>query len=170
MEIRKNSNEHAANIAASKWCELLFSYHLQDNGATDDASFLACMLSTISGERAKEKISDESKQKARYNLEQYYLHYLKHIEVHSKFSESEWIRENYSDLIGNNGWFGFDDDLYCDYHPCRMLKLILMKSGIHEDLIEFIAPIKTGIEIDPVKNSVIYKTYGHREIIEDVVK
>ena len=33
---KANTNEEAAKKAADKWCELIFGWHLQDNGAIDE--------------------------------------------------------------------------------------------------------------------------------------
>ena len=52
----KNTNEEAAAIAADKWCQMLFGWHIQDNGARE-CEFM-CMLASVVADRAKNEISE----------------------------------------------------------------------------------------------------------------
>lgn len=139
--------EEACKIVADKWCELLFSWHLQDNGAINEdhgGGFLACALGTVLGNDAKEKISEESKKNAH---EYIYNHYI---------NDCLWKFDN------GDSW---NCELSVDYHPNTPLAAILKNSGIEERYIDSICPWKTRILIDKKDNSVIYATYGKREYI-----
>lgn len=157
----KNTNEEAASIAADKWCQMLFGPHIQDNGARE-CEFM-CMLATVAADRAKNEISEESKIKTREMLEQYYLHEI--------INDEAWLKTlgTYTDYRGETSEFVFfDSDLYCDYHPCLILRRILSIAGIDDRVAESIAPFKTGIQILPDENegyTVVLKTYGHRQTL-----
>ena len=152
LEFRKRnpcgrSYEEACKIVADKWCELLFEWHLQDNGALNEdhgGGFWACALGTVLGNEAKEKISENSKKNAH---EYIYKHYI---------NDCLWKFDN------GDSW---SCELSVDYHPNTPLATILKKSGIEERYIDSICPWKTRILIDKKDNSVIYATYGKREYI-----
>ena len=56
-------------------------------------------------------------------------------------------------------------DLTVDYGPCKALYKLLEKSGVEEKHIRSICPWKTSIKIDERDNSVIYRTYGKKEVL-----
>lgn len=158
----KNTNEEAAAIAADKWCQMLFGWHIQDNGARE-CEFM-CMLASVVADRAKNEISEESKIKTREMLEQYYLHEI--------INDKDWLAKTlgtYTDYRGETCEFNFfNHDLYCDYHPCLHLRKILEIAGIDESVAESIAPFKTGIQILPDENegyTVVLKTYRRRQTL-----
>lgn len=158
----KNTKEEAVAIAADKWCEMLFGQHIQDNGARE-CGFM-CMLATTLADHAKKGISEESKIKTREILKQYYLHQI--------VKDEAWLAKTlgtFTDYRGEIREFNFfDQDLYCDYHPCLHLRRILSIAGIDDNVAESIAPFKTGIEILPDENegyTVVLKTYGRRQAL-----
>ena len=158
----KNTKEDAAAIAADKWCEMLFGFHIKDNGARE-CEFM-CLLATVAADYAKKEISEESKIKTRELLEQYYLHQI--------INEKTWLAKTlgtYTNHRGETCEFGFfDRDLYCDYHPCLHLRRILEIAGIDDSVAQSIAPFKTGIEIlhdEHEGYNVILKTYRQRKIL-----
>lgn len=158
----KNTKEEAAAIAADKWCQMLFGWHIKDNGARE-CEFM-CMFASIAADRAKKEISEESKVKTRELLKQYYLHEI--------INDKTWLANTlgtYTNYRGETQEFVFfDRDLYCDYHPCLHLRRILSIAGIEDSIAESIAPFKTGIEILHDEHggyTAILKTYGRRQTI-----
>lgn len=166
-KITKITNEKAAEIAADKWCQMLFGWHIKDNGA-QECEFM-CMLASIAADRAKKEISEKSKIKTRELLKQYYLHEI--------INDKTWLANTfgtYTDYRGETCEFNFfDRDLYCDYHPCLSLRRILSIAGIEDSIAESIAPFKTGIEILPDEYegyNVVLKTYGRRQVLTKEAK
>lgn len=158
-----HSDEEAAKIAADKWCELLFCWHLQDNGAINEShggGFPACALGTILANKSKESITEEMKRKAH---ELFYQYYLKAIHFNRTYDrrDIEWAKENLKDKTGNFDWnhIGSDYEMYCDYDPSWPLYLVLVNSGIEDSDANNICPWKTGIYIRKEDNAVMYSTY-----------
>lgn len=166
---KANTNEEAAKKAADKWCELIFGWHLQDNGAIDEdhaGGFMACALGTVLANRSKEGISEDVKKKAHSLFYEYYLRQLHYNETKDK-KDIDWLAENLPDDDKKDPfdwrYFGFRCDLYCDYGPGTPLYLILVNAGVDKRAAGNICPWKTGIDIRPVDNAVMYNTYQHRE-------
>ena len=165
---KTHSEEEAAKIAADKWCELLFDWHLQDNGALDEnhgGGFPLCALGTYLSEKSKENITEGMKEKAHKLLMEYYSRLI-HFEYTYDPKEVEWLWRTLPDESGRYDWkYGFDTNMYCDYDPCWALYLILFNAGISESDIRSIIPWKTGISIRVPDNAVIYQTYHKRETL-----
>ena len=166
---RANTNEEAAKKAADKWCELIFGWHLQDNGAINEnhgGGFYACALGTVLANNSKEKISEDVKKKAHSLFYEYYLHELHYYETNDK-KDIDWLVENLPDDDKKDPfdwrYFEFRCDLYCDYGPTTPLHLILVNAGVDKSDTGNICPWKTGIDIRAVDNAVIYKTYQHQD-------
>ena len=165
---KTHTDEEAAMIAADNWCELLFGWHMQDNGALDEmhgGGFPACALGTILADKAKENISEEMKIKAH---ELFYQYYLKSIHYDRTYDSNDirWLETTLKDDTGEFDWkYGFDYDMYCDYDPAWSLYLILTNSGIEDSDARHICPWKTGISIRREDNAVMYTTYQKREEI-----
>ena len=168
---KANTNEEAAKKAADKWCELIFGWHLQDNGAINEdhaGGFYACALGTVLANKSKERISEDVKKKAHSLFYEYYLRQLHYNETHDK-KDIDWLVENLPDDDRKDPfdwrYFEFRCDLYCDYGPGSPLYLILVNAGVDKRDAGNICPWKTGIDIRPVDNAVMYNTYQHREEI-----
>jgi hypothetical protein len=166
---KANTNEEAAKKAADKWCELIFGWHLQDNGAINEdhaGGFMACALGTVLANKSKERISEDVKKKAHSLFYEYYLRLLHYNETHDK-KDIDWLVENLPDDDKKDPfdwrYFEFRCDLYCDYGPGTPLYLILVNAGVDKRDAGSICPWKTGIDIRPVDNAVMYNTYQHRE-------
>ena len=162
-----NTNEEAARKAADKWCELIFGWHLQDNGAINEdhaGGFTACALGTVLANNSKEGISEDVKKKARGLFYEYYLRQLHYNETHDR-KDIDWLVENLPDDDEKDpfDWrdFGFRCELYCDYGPGTPLYLILVNAGVDEKDVRNICPWKTGISIRSLDNAVQYRTYRH---------
>jgi hypothetical protein len=140
---KRRTFEEACQIAADKWCEMLFNFHLQDNGAINEdhgGGFYACALATVLKNEANKDITEEMINNTNKNLYEYYHNYCIY---EDKYPISP----------------------YCDYDPNRPLYDILQKSGIPEKKIRSICPWKTGIDIDENDNAVVIKGYQKREYI-----
>ena len=167
---KANTNEEAAKKAADKWCDLIFGWHLQDNGAIDEnhgGGSYACVLGTVLANKSKERISEDVKKKAYSLFYEYYLHQLHYYETNDK-KDIDWLVENLPDDEKDPfdwRYFEFGCNLYCDYGPTTPLHLILVNSGVDKRDTGNICPWKTGIDIRAVDNAVIYNTYQHREEI-----
>ena len=166
---KANTNEEAAKKAADKWCELIFGWHHQDNGAINEdhaGGFYACALGTILANNSKERISEDVKKKAHNLFYEYYLHQIHYYETNDK-KDIDWLVENLPDDDKKDPfdwrYFEFRCDLYCDYGPTTPLHLILVNAGVDKSDTGNICPWKTGIDIRTVDNAVIYKTYQHQE-------
>lgn len=149
---KKRTYKEACKLATDKWCELLFGWHLQDNGAINEdhpGGFQACALATVLGNDAKEKISEECKVKAHELIQTFY--------------EDDCWWEYYND--DGTYYDTWQTDLTVDYGPCTALYKLLEKAGIEEKYIRSICPWKTSIKIDERDNSVIYRTYGKKEVL-----
>lgn len=136
----KRTFEEACNIAADKWCDLLFQWHLQDNGAINEdhpGGFFSCVLATLMKNDSAKKIDEKTIKKAHDNFVKYYLD------------------NNYDAMYG----------MRVDYDPSRSLYDLLKDSGIPEKHIRSLCPWKTSIYIDEKDNSVVYCTYGKREYL-----
>ena len=162
---KAHTDEEAATIAADKWCELLFGWHLQDNGALNEdhaGGFYACALATVLANDAKEGITEEMKQKAHELLKQYYLRLI-HFENTFDTNDVKWLKETFKSRYEKkfNWELGFRYDMYCDYDPSWALFTILYNAGIPENNIGSICPWKTGIKIRTIDNTVKYQTYQH---------
>ena len=170
-----HSMEEAAHIAASKWCELLFGWHLQDNGALDEeTSFNMCALGTYLAESAKKDITEQAKKNA-YGL---FFEYYKRCKNYSTNHNGdyiltdigpesyEWLKKNLPDPDSDNDkWedYAFSCTPYCDYGPNITLYRILLNAGVDKKDIRSICPWKTGISIRDYDNAVLYRTYQHTE-------
>jgi len=163
---KTHTDEEAAKIASDKWCELLFGWHLQDNGAlneTHGGGFPACALGTILAEESKKNITEDMKQKAHELLQEYYKRLI-HYSNTGDYKDIEWLKTTLKPIKEEYDWkFGFDDDMYCDYNPCWALYIILENAGIPERVIDNICPWKTGISIRIDDNAVMYNTYQSRK-------
>lgn len=169
---KANTDEQAARKAADKWCELIFGWHLQDNGAINEdhgGGFYACALGTVLANDAKGNITEDVKVKAHALFEEYYLRSISYRNSQN-IDDINWLVEN----LKNNpdekdpwNWkkFGFVYDLYCDYGPDYPIYLILYNAGVPERSIRTICPWKTGITVRREDNAVFYNTYQHREEI-----
>lgn len=164
---KKHTDEEAAKIAADKWCELLFDWHLQDNGALNEdhpGGFTACALGTILANTSKERITEEMKVKAHELFQEYYR---RSIHFHNDYNQEDlnWLKTTFPDKEGNYDWkYGFGyNDMYCDYNPYYPLYLLLVNAGIPDKDVRNICPWKTGISIRKEDNAVLYHTYQHRE-------
>lgn len=168
---KANTNEEAAKKAADKWCELIFGWHLQDNGAINEdhaGGFYACALGTVLANNSKEGISEDVKKKAHSLFYEYYLRQLHYNETRDK-KDIDWLVENLPDDDEKDPfdwrYFEFRVDLYCDYGPGTPLYLILVNAGVDKRAAGNICPWKTGIDIRAVDNAVMYNTYQHQEEI-----
>lgn len=163
------TNEEAATIAADKWCELLFGWHLQDNGALNEdhpGGFTACALGTVLANKSKEKITEEMKIKTRELFIEYYSRFL-HLYETFDLDDIKWAEKTMPDDDKERPYdwhYGFKSgSMYCDYGPYRPLYLLLIAAGIPKNDANSICPWKTGIDIRPLDNAVFYNTYQHRE-------
>ena len=165
---KTHTEEESATIAADKWCELLFKWHLQDNGAINEThagGFPACALATILGNDAKETITDDVKVKAHDLFKEYYLRLIHYSNTYD-CNDLQWLKDTLPDKEGDFDWkYGFEYDMYCDYDPSYPLYLILYHSGVPDKDIHSICPWKTGISIRTEDNAVMYRTYQHKEEI-----
>lgn len=168
---KANTNEEAAKKAADKWCELIFGWHLQDNGAINEnhgGGFYACALGTVLANKSKEGISEDVKKKAHSLFYEYYLRLLHYYETKDK-KDIDWLVEHLPDDDKKDPfdwrYFEFRCDLYCDYNPGTPLYLILVNAGVDKRTAGNICPWKTGINIRVVDNAVMYNTYQHQEEI-----
>ena len=163
------TDDEAAELAANKWCELLFGKHLQDNGAINEnhaGGVYACTLGTVLANESKKGITEEMQLKTKNLIKEYYLH---NIEYHKTDGRNavEWAQKNLPDNDKKNSFsweYGFGyGSMYCDYGPSTPLYLILINAGISERDACNICPWKTGIEIRHVDNTVFLNTYRHQE-------
>lgn len=169
---KQRTDEEAATLAADKWCELLFGWHLQDNGAlneTHPGGFTACALGTVLANKSKEGITDEMKVKTRELFIEYYRHYL-HFCATYDLDDIKWANETMPDDEDKENPFlwkwGFDEhSMYCDYDPYMPLYLLLIAAGIPKSDAGSICPWKTGIYIRALDNAVMYQTYQKCEEI-----
>lgn len=168
---KANTNEEAAKKAADKWCELIFGWHYQDNGAINEnhaGGFYACALGTVLANKSKEGISEDVKKKAHSLFYEYYLRQLHYYETKDK-KDIDWLVEHLPDDDKKDPfdwrYFEFRCDLYCDYGPTTPLHLILVNAGVDKMDVRNICPWKTGIDIRVVDNAVMYNTYQHQEEI-----
>ena len=168
---KANTNEEAAKKAADKWCELIFGWHLQDNGAINEdhaGGFYACALGTVLANNSKKGISEDVKKKAHSLFYEYYLHQLHYNETRDR-KDIDWLVDNLPDDDEKDPfdwkYFEFRIDLYCDYGPGTPLYLILVNAGVDKRDAGNICPWKTGIDIRTVDNAVMYNTYQHQEEI-----
>ena len=168
---KANTNEEAAKKAADKWCELIFGWHYQDNGAINEnhaGGFYACALGTVLANKSKEGISEDVKKKAHSLFYEYYLRQLHYYETKDK-KDIDWLVEHLPDDDKKDPfdwrYFEFRCDLYCDYGPTTPLYLILVNAGVDKRDAGNICPWKTGIDIRVVDNAVMYNTYQHQEEI-----
>lgn len=166
-----NTDEEAAKKAADKWCELLFNWHLQDNGAINEdhaGGFYACALGTILANDSKEGISEDVKKKTHELLYEYYKRQLHYEKTRDK-KDIDWLVKTFPDDDEKDPfdwkYFEFRVDLYCDYGPSTSLYLILVNAGVNKRDANNICPWKTGIEIRHIDNAVMYNTYQHQQEI-----
>lgn len=161
---KAHTADEAAKIAADKWCELIFGWHLQDNGALNEShggGFPACALATVLANDSKEELTEEMKVKAHELFTEYYKRLI-HFNETADMDDINWLKTALKSKDGEFDWtYGFSYDLYCDYDPSWALYLILENAGIPERHIRNICPWKTGISIRTEDNAVMYKTYQH---------
>lgn len=145
---QRRTLDEACKLAAEKWCDKLFEFHLQDNGAMNEnhgGGFYACALGTLLKEDSRNNITNEMIEKTYQNLYDYY-------KGGCIYHDEE---RDYT----------FKVDLYCDYYPNAPLEEILEKSGIPERERRNICPWKSGIQIDYKDNAVIMIGYQKRDYI-----
>lgn len=166
---KANTAEEAAKKAAEKWCELIFGWHLQDNGAINEdhaGGFYACALGTILADKCKKGITEDVKKKAYDLLYEYYYRMIHYANTYDE-KDIDWLVENLPDDDEKNPfdwkYFKFRVDLYCDYGPGTPLYLILVNAGVDKKDVNSICPWKTGISIRTLDNAVQYHTYQHLE-------
>lgn len=130
--------EDACHIAASKWCEMCFGNHIQDNGDRSETGLWCNMLATIVADKNREGITENTIENVHKNLYEYYKDgcLYQWEDGHKTFCEP-----------------------YCDYNPNLPLSEALEKAGLSKTVIRCICPIKTGISIDKKDNSVIVRGY-----------
>lgn len=164
------TNEEAANIAADKWCELIFGDHIQDNGAMgEEHGFMACALGTYLSDRYKKYITVDIINKSHDLFYGYYLHYINHMNNISNniyiTDDLEWLEENLPDIRDGVDkkfqWSFREYNMSCDYYPTICLLLILLNAGVKKNIAESICPWKTCIYVRHYDNSVIYKSNGN---------
>lgn len=146
---QRRTYDEACKIAADKWCELLFKFHLQDNGAINEdhgGGFWACALATVLKEDSMKEITEEMIKNTHDNIYKYY-------KEHCFYKSKE--KDDWSGQIS----------LYCDYGPNVPLYELLEDSGIPDKYINNICPWKTGIDIDEIDNAVIIKGYQKRKLV-----
>lgn len=163
---KAHTEEEAAKIAADKWCEILFDWHFQDNGASNEdhgGGFYACTFATVLSNVSKKDITDEMKENAHKLFNEYYTRQMHYRRTFDR-NDIEWLKKTLSSKDGNFKWAsGFDYDISCDYDPSWPLFLILENAGIPEDVIRSISPWKTSISIRKEDNMVFYCTYQNVE-------
>ena len=166
------TDEEAAKVAASKWCELIFDWHLQDNGALEEThpgGFTACMLGTVLANDSKQGITEDVKQKAYDLLVQYYMHYLHYVNNGYDYSDINWANETMPDPEPDNkdrfDWkYGFSEfSMSCDYGPSSSLWCLLVNAGVDSRDARNICPWKTHIRIRKEDNAVFYGSYQKSE-------
>jgi len=141
---QRRTYDEACLLAADKWCEMMFKFHLQDNGAINEdhgGGFWACALATVMKNDSMKEITEEMVKATHDNLYKYYKN-----------------RCWYECKDKDDSWSGYVN-LYVDYHPNRPLYDILKDSGIPEKHIDSLCPWKTGIDIDETDNAVVVKGY-----------
>lgn len=129
--------EEACILATEKWVEKIFGTHIQDNGDRSENSGLTMMLGTMVKEKAKENCNQNTINKFKELLQDYYLN-------------------------GCLNSYGNQIHPYSDYGPNTPLYEILIKAGIDEKDATNITPWKTGILIDENDNSVVLVGYQTR--------
>ena len=145
---QRRTFEEACEIATNKWCEMLFKFHLQDNGAINEdhgGGFWACALGTILKEDSMKELTEEMIKNTHDNIYKYY-------KGHSIYTDKK------------DGWTS-QINLYCDYGPNAPLYDILEDSGIPKKYINNICPWKTGVNIDETDNAVVLIGYQKRNYI-----
>ena len=141
----RRSFEEACEIAADKWMEMIFGFHIQSNGDRESqASAMAMMMGTLLKDEAVNRCKADAQEKARQLFYEYY--------------------RNGSMYKGSRGHV-FKAELYSDYGPNSPLYDILIKAGIDEKDAGRITPWKTGVEIDENDNTVVLIGYQSREYI-----
>lgn len=145
---QKHTFEEACQLAANKWCEMIFNFHLQDNGAINEdhaGGFWACALATAMKNDSIKEITEDVIKKVNEEFYKYYFNHCRYIDK-------------------EDGWTGHIEP-YCDYGPNTPLYDILENGGVSKKHINSLCPWKTGIEIDENDNSVIIKGYQKRTYI-----
>jgi len=134
--------EESAEIAAKKWIDLIYGFHIQDNGAINEdhgGGFASCALGTLLKNNTLDKLDKETLSKKTFTL----------------------IKEWYLNNRENRGY----GNLSVDYGPSKALHEILVEAGVPERNTSDICPWKTMISIDRKDNCVLYHTYGHVDYI-----
>ena len=171
---RVRSDEAAAKLAADKWCELIFGWHLQDNGAINEdhgGGFYACALGTILGNKVKEGITEDVKKRAHEYFKEYYLHSIHHDRTRDR-KDIDWANKMFPDNRDGDRKFDWEygfgyHSMSCDYGPSTPLYLILVASGVPERDAGSICPWKTTINIRALDNAVMYYTYQNCEELQE---
>ena len=133
--------EEACQKLADKWCELIFGFHIQDNGAINEdhgGGFWACALGSAIKNDAVAKIGEDVIKKTHDLMVQ-------------------WYRERETG--------GYHEDFGVDYGPNCYLYDLLVKAGVDKRDASSICPWKTHISIDRRDNSIYYGTYGKAEYL-----
>ena len=168
------SDEAAAKLAADKWCELIFGWHLQDNGAINEdhgGGFYACALGTILGNKAKEGITEDVKKRAHEYFKEYYLHSIHNDRTRDR-KDIDWANKMFPDNRDGDRKFDWEygfgyHSMSCDYGPSTPLYLILVAAGVPERDAGSICPWKTTINIRALDNAVMYYTYQHCDELQE---
>jgi len=155
---KKRTLDEACELAANSWMNLIFKWHLNDNGAlNEEHSFFASALSSSIGNDIKEKISEDVKKKAFELFKGFYKAYI--------LNDVNWLLENIpSDNPEKFNWKCICEP-DCDYDPSWSLYLILFNAGVAKDDIKWICPWKTSIKVRPVDNAVIIGGYQKRTVL-----
>ena len=132
------SFDDACRLAADKWADMIFGFHVQDNG--DNSNWVGMALGTIVKDDARKNYDEDVADKFRSLMTDYYKSGCK-----------------YKDCR-------FPVIPYCDYHPNSPLAKTLEAAGCSEHDVDMMCPWKTGVEVDPKDNSVIVRGYQSETI------
>ena len=140
---KKREFSEACSLAASKWHDMIFGEHHQNNGSDS----IGCQMAQI--------YADGQKNIARHNTT---------LEIREKFLElMTKFYEN--DCIVREKGHEYQDIPDVDYGPNLSLKNILRESGVPEQYISAICPWKTCIIVDKLDNTVIIHEYRKETIL-----
>lgn len=138
---KKRTFKEACELAAKKWCEMIFGRHIQDNGDYSSTGAATSYLGTRVADMYKKDITEDVVKKAEALIEEYYENGC--IYIHGE---------------GANQWKSKVEP-YSDYGPNTPLHDLLVKAGVEEKSTDCICPWKTGIYIDERDNTVVLTGY-----------